>query len=1167
MADRRINRRKRHKTSGYSVTRTRRLKGDDDSGAKVEPAQSPHTDPLPPPEIPAFGGDTERPASIKSTETAPIAPPPPSSESDPLSATPPASAPRPEFSALTGSAKEPQGTETEPDPGDLMPWDRDAADTGEVETQSPLFEFTSRDSRKPQLSATVSEPLTDLQRRRNSGGRPAAQVPADQLPKFLRKKGDKQAPQRRQSGPQAVQKLRASDAWYGEDEAAAAESVDVVAALDLRWLLGAALLAALAAYAMPVGAGAADAPLWRAALTSIPVAWPLGLTIAAVALGAALLGGAAVWWGGLLRNEPEGPLLSRVVLGTALVALVALLFRGASDPDLMRSVMAPMRHGLFGLPLPAWNALAAAGLFAIGQSSNQRVARMIAGLGVLAMLIAFWMPIGWIGATRLPISAALHTWTASDPAIDGAMVTAPLVAAPGWVLLQALLSVALAALLAVPHQFSPWALRGAAGLTLLAGAATPLVASEAAVGVALGAAALNLALGLLLIVLLAGLIGRMAHAVDDEVIGGFEAFAVMGVLLCYFVLKTNGMRYSSTDEGIYFYAARAWAEGIWPYHDFFFSHPPLHIAVPAALFALFGYSFTLAKSVSAVAVAISGLLVWRLGRRYLDPFVGVFAMGLFMLAAEVLKASTNLTGINLTTMWVMLGLWLLMKRKDFLAGMILGAAACTGIYAAAAVLAMTILTAFAPRTEGTRVRRMYPRVMSLPVVQVILGFVIVFGTINLLGYLLAGDSFADGVYRYHFLKRAKVAGFIPMSEGLHAIPNNALVLLGSRDFNVSLYYHAAQYWLALLAPLTVAMAVVLRRFRRAQLGAMPPDRGPLRTPSGFAAPDVLDDGAWDLLWHPRRWWLHRGSGGFTMIVFFIAISLLLEFAQFKERYDFYYALILPFLALLSAATIHAILRVGRTAIGCGWAWRHDTHDLSSEGRPVPVPGWLRALAVALLVIAFAWVPLNMWANHRAFPSEFSKRPNSAGAGERLQFEWLEPPGGEAISALTWHFFWKPYRLRGNVEASVHHYLWSKKRWFSTAEDIAAYIRANSDRSDTITGSSTHAPIVALLADRRMAGDHVDTNAKTFKTGMITPEEFWSRVCQDKLKFIVAGPRSWFSPRYMNRKPTVMKHFRLVREFDDPHLKHWRSVRLQLWQRIEQTGGHPSACAWVPRVPR
>ena len=145
-------------------------------------------------------------------------------------------------------------------------------------------------------------------------------------------------------------------------------------------------------------------------------------------------------------------------------------------------------------------------------------------------------------------------------------------------------------------------------------------------------------------------------------------------------------------------------------------------------------------------------------------------------------------------------------------------------------------------------------------------------------------------------------------------------------------------------------------------------------------------------------------------------------------------------------------------------------------------------------------------------------------------------------------FWQPWRLRGNIESGIHHYLWSKKRWFSTAEEIAAVIASRSKGSETITGASTYAPLVALIANRRMAGDHVDTNSKTFKTGFVAESEFWQRACKDNLRFVIAAPQSWFTPASVQRKATIQRHFRLLQEFRDPHLKHWREELIQLWER-------------------
>jgi len=97
----------------------------------------------------------------------------------------------------------------------------------------------------------------------------------------------------------------------------------------------------------------------------------------------------------------------------------------------------------------------------------------------------------------------------------------------------------------------------------------------------------------------------------------------------------------------------------------------------------------------------------------------------------------------------------------------------------------------------------------------------------------------------------------------------------------------------------------------------------------------------------------------------------------------------------------------------------------------------------------------------------------------------------------------------------------------------------------MSGSSTSAPLVALLAGRRMAANEVDTNFKVFSTKLRTDEEFWREACADGLAAIVSSG-GYFSQRYMRQSPSVKAQFHLAKRFADPMLTYGGSRPIDLW---------------------
>lgn len=1026
------------------------------------------------------------------------------------------------------------------------------------QTQLPA-ELLHRDYRKPQLSATLHAPLSDRDRRRASQSEMNAA--AEPLPFELDTTTTPYVISTTATGAQVVQELRSEQTL---DRVAAGE-LDLPTAgqhksIDYRLILAFALALCGAALALPAAVGT-DVALWAALLRDAGVPWGMGLGGTVVLTAVALIAFVVAWSREDLLPDTEDDLpASGWLLVAGCSAVGAIVLRGAADPDLVRAATAPMREGLFGLPLVVWGAVAAGGLWQLSDGRRARSARLLTAAGGLGMLTIGWMPIGWLGSASLPFFAAFSADSA-DTAIAAERVLTPVMAAPSLVLVQCLLGPGVLALLTVPRAPSRIILLGASAAALVLPCLSTLWSAPASAGMAaLGATALLLGHATIVAGVTALALDRLVRIGPSDTRNELENLAVFALIAIWLLAKVNGLRASATDESIYFYAAKAWADGTWPYHDFFFSHPPLHILPLAVIYTVTGFSLPAGKLLSVAAILLVGITVWRMTRAYIDPLAGVLALGLFLFAAETLKASTNLTGVNLTTMWVTFAVAAALGKRFFLAGILSGIAACTGVYSAAAVLAVAVLSVFVPHDESQGPSTLFSRVFAAPVVQLIFGFALVFGTINYLFYLMAGDEYVNGVYRYHFLKAAKTDGFRPMSEGLGAMVGNLGRLLVSSDFTITTYYHAAHLWLALLAPAGVALGIAVERSRRTPADGSADSTVALRKRKrrGRGQPQPEDLNTWLLLVDPRRWWRTLEQGGFALIAFFIAWAVLAEFAQFKERYSFYYVLLLPFVSIAAASWIAALLRIGAVAVGGGWRWsRASADELPERGSP---PSWIKGAAVAAAVMTTLWVPVNTAANRRAWPSEFSKK-DAAGkqiqtVGERLNFEWRDAPGPAFVSQASRGLLWKPYRLRGNIEAGLHHYMWSKKRWFSTAQEIATYINRNSGADDTITGSSTHAPLIALLADRRLAADHVDTNSKVFKTGIVGRREFWEKICADRVRYIVAGPMSFFSPQVMRRKPNVARNFKMIKTFSDRHLNHWRTVTLELWERNDPSGKTP-----------
>jgi hypothetical protein len=577
------------------------------------------------------------------------------------------------------------------------------------------------------------------------------------------------------------------------------------------------------------------------------------------------------------------------------------------------------------------------------------------------------------------------------------------------------------------------------------------------------------------------------------------AATLVATITLWLLLKSQALIASNTDENIYFYMAKLLGDGKLPYRDYFFAHPPLHVLVPGAVFAVFGFSLTLAKLFPMVAALVGGLAVWGIARRAISPWAAPLALVLYLFASEVLKASSNMTGVNMTTMWLALGLWQMLKGRPATAGALLGCAVTTGFYAMAPALAIVAMAFFwAPDPDAPApARRGFAYGLRLA-----LSFALVVGATNAIFYAIGGERFLKGVYAYHQQKSFEDPDMVELFGADPGFPaslfHNLGVMVGGNDFVKDVFYHAYLWVAALALPLVVVASWLRFRGR-----------------------------AWRMLLPTTLF--RSGPDGRALVVALVALALFVEFAMFRELYSFYFALLYPFLALCAAYVIwrgiDLVARVG-----------------DATGRPLGARASAALAFAAVIGLGLHGVVSHV--NRGIFDDELEK------VGGRNDYTWTDPPVLASFGGITKELFWEGSRLKADDTPGYRYYLWQKKRAFSVLDDVVAHVRAGSTADETITGASTLAPLVALLADRRMAADEIDTNQKRFAAGLLREDDFWRRVCDDKVRFVVGLQRSWFGRERMSSSPIASTAFTLDRVFEDRTLQYNAPLQIALYRRVD-----------------
>jgi len=574
-----------------------------------------------------------------------------------------------------------------------------------------------------------------------------------------------------------------------------------------------------------------------------------------------------------------------------------------------------------------------------------------------------------------------------------------------------------------------------------------------------------------------------------------EILALIILFSGFFILKSIGIRASRTDENIYFYMANSLVHGRIPYRDFFFAHPPGHLLFIAPFF-LFGFNLIVAKMIPVVVAGITGIFLYLTFRSAGHKMAGIIVTFLFLYAYQVLMGSTNLNGENLVVMFLAMSVYFAGREHFVISGFASGLALSCGLYSLAGVIAVG--SAVYSLGKARRLGR-------LPAGSFWLGVITVVVLIFVGAWLIAGQGFIDGVFRYHLLKTPK-AGRIDLflSANPFALPGNYLhnlkVFWHSKTMLRSFYFHSPIYLLAIGYVIYAVIKVIYLWF----IAPLAKLRSVVRASNHF---DSLD--------------------GLAVLGASATVLFILQFGVLNEVYDFYMIPMLFFTAMPAGVFVAKMLKA-----------------------PGKYPGWGWLSFLGLILMLWMYLPLSYSASQKLWPQEHAHK------GEIVTYQWHDPIAFRSVAHLCKAIFFTDRREKGNVTPFFRHYIWNKSLGFSRIDAVAKFIRLNAVPGDTITGASDVAPLVALLSGVRMANNEADTNSKRFTTGMITDSAFFEKACNGHLRFVISTIGSHFTPGFMAKNPMYRSHFKRVARFIDRQVLHFsRAFVIDIYKRTGPCGAH------------
>jgi hypothetical protein len=376
------------------------------------------------------------------------------------------------------------------------------------------------------------------------------------------------------------------------------------------------------------------------------------------------------------------------------------------------------------------------------------------------------------------------------------------------------------------------------------------------------------------------------------------------VVLFYLVLKSFSLHYEIGDENIYLYMAWAAGDhGALPYRDYFFAHPPLHLLPGILLFSVAGISPLAARLIPIGASLVGALFLFLVAKRHFGRLAAAATLLVYLGAYDFLRASSHWTGINLSVMWMVVGLWALLKNRPALSGVFLALGVCTGNYVLPAALMAGGLAALRSWRSGLRY---------------LVGFAVPWCVVQGAGLALGGGAYWEAVYRYHVQKPD--AGGAAGKMFVRVFGDNFVLFLGT---------------------VAGALMTFLDRMLARAVGATGIESG---APEPGSSGSVL-----------ARWWggfraalFQNGSRGLARLAALWVLGTTIFIGWLPRVFPFYFLLMFPLMALVCGYLVDRLVHHSASL----WRARHRRSKRFWEALAS-----LALLGIGLLVFGLARGPV------------------------------------------------------------------------------------------------------------------------------------------------------------------------------------------------------------------
>ncbi len=568
----------------------------------------------------------------------------------------------------------------------------------------------------------------------------------------------------------------------------------------------------------------------------------------------------------------------------------------------------------------------------------------------------------------------------------------------------------------------------------------------------------------------------------------FNRLTVAGLVVAlsvFGVFKLYGIHFVRGDEHLYNYMSLLILDGLIPYRDYHHSHPPLPIYLNAMIFAVAGFSLFAAKLVPMLAAASSAIHIFLLGRRGFGAVEGLIAAALFLFTFDVLRGSNHATGANLALAFMLAATYQAVLKRPGSSGVLLGLGALCGVYAVPMFLMIATLALLRSLRDAVRL---------------IGAFVLVYAAVFGVFLLMTGTAIIDQVFIFNW-QRAPMP-YTWWEKFRHVFFLNLPLMAG---FVPGILWGAARWGLAGrvrgMAEVEPRLPKFLARFSR-----------------------------WLAPWGSDRL-------GFALLMTIFACGYLFFYANLKVFLSYYFMLVMPFMALITAFAIVDPIRHGAALIGLSRQHIPAAEDSAARAAgkseceyPAPgkPPNW-RAVVIPLVVVSLA-----LLGTLRFAASIEAQRIEAWGDRISRYTSVPSPYLSEAVNGFVRKLFWSEVRDPRQPVRGITRYLQHESRHATTIGRFVAGVRKMCRPGESLFGEYSLGPFGASVSDCRVAANLVDIN----NTRVIARESTiagWIRaVEQDGLDIAI-----WRTPSVYARDPVMRRYIlgtfpRVVFRWDDPH---------------------------------